>query len=186
MILSIETATATASLALVTPAGQVVAECAFPPQPSQASSFFALLEGMLQSCQMTVQDIEKIAVCHGPGSYTGIRLGLAAAQGVALARNLPLYPVSVLQAIACQNGSYPMIATCGDGAGGFVQQTFDRNGAALSEITPIPHPVAVPVLPLAGAVGQVVAAGWAEPAAAIVPLYLRPSYAERALQASQG
>jgi tRNA threonylcarbamoyladenosine biosynthesis protein TsaB len=57
---------------------------------------------LLNQSQLKLHDLDAIAVCIGPGAFTGVRLGIAAAQGLATASNLPVLPVTSLDAIAAQ------------------------------------------------------------------------------------
>ncbi|MBP3705631.1 MAG: tRNA (adenosine(37)-N6)-threonylcarbamoyltransferase complex dimerization subunit type 1 TsaB, partial [Clostridia bacterium] len=55
---------------------------------------------LLNSLMMDINDIQGIAVSQGPGSFTGIRIGISAAKGLAFANNLPCVGVSTLRALA--------------------------------------------------------------------------------------
>jgi tRNA threonylcarbamoyladenosine biosynthesis protein TsaB len=83
-ILTIETSTARGSVALVR-GGNVLFNHEFTADRSHNSLIFSPLEAALRTA-----DPELIVVGTGPGSYTGVRVGLAAAIGLALARNIPL------------------------------------------------------------------------------------------------
>ena len=58
-----------------------------------------LAKNMLSGCDLTPQDIDAVAVAAGPGSFTGVRIGMACAKGFAWGRQLPLYGVSTLEAM---------------------------------------------------------------------------------------
>ena len=58
-----------------------------------------MAEDMLKSCALTVQDVDAVAVAAGPGSFTGVRIGVAAAKGFAWGRQLPCCGVSTLEAM---------------------------------------------------------------------------------------
>lgn len=64
------------------------------------TALFPAIERCLQSAGITPQDLSAIAVSVGPGSYTGIRIGVMAAKAMAYAIGCPLYPVSSLAALA--------------------------------------------------------------------------------------
>ena len=59
-----------------------------------------LAEDLLHQCGVTVSQLDGVAVANGPGSFTGIRIGVAAAKGFAWGLQLPLYGVSTLEAMA--------------------------------------------------------------------------------------
>lgn len=71
---------------------------------THSQTILAMAESMLSACGLTVQDIDAVAVAGGPGSFTGIRIGVAAAKGFAWGRELPLYGVSTLEAMALSLG----------------------------------------------------------------------------------
>jgi len=54
----------------------------------------------LKQSGMSLDDIELIAISNGPGSFTGVRIGLATAKGICMAREIPLYPVNTLKLLA--------------------------------------------------------------------------------------
>ena len=60
----------------------------------------------LSSAGLSFDNLEKIAVVKGPGSFTGVRVGMAAAKGLAIALNLPLVGVSMLDALAAKAREY--------------------------------------------------------------------------------
>jgi tRNA threonylcarbamoyladenosine biosynthesis protein TsaB len=105
-ILAIDTSSAWCSVALSL--GEV--EPAFRHQPVAAGASQLLLpwiEEMLQASMLAFTDLDAIAIGIGPGAFTGVRLGVASAQGLALAANLPVIPVVSLDAIAMQLLSGP-------------------------------------------------------------------------------
>ena len=65
-----------------------------------------LLDAMLQSAGLTLDDIGLVAVTHGPGSFTGLRIGVSAAKGLAWAKGLPCCGVSTLAAMAYGVGDF--------------------------------------------------------------------------------
>ena len=100
-ILAIDTSSAWCSVALSL--GEI--EPAFRHQPVAAGASQLLLpwiEEMLHASNLALTDLDAIAIGIGPGAFTGVRLGVAAAQGLAIAANLPVIPVVSLDAIAMQ------------------------------------------------------------------------------------
>ena len=67
---------------------------------THSQTLMPMVAEMLKSESLTMNDIDGIAISYGPGSFTGIRIGISAAKGLATPRNLPCYPVSTLRAIA--------------------------------------------------------------------------------------
>lgn len=65
-------------------------------------TLFQMVEQLLRQANLTLRDLELFAVANGPGSFTGIRVGLAAAQGWANALNRPVKGISVLEAMLDQ------------------------------------------------------------------------------------
>jgi tRNA threonylcarbamoyladenosine biosynthesis protein TsaB len=70
-----------------------------PERPSYSVTLFEMVENLLASNSVSLADVELFAVANGPGSFTGIRVGVAAAQGWAMALGRPLRGVSVLEAM---------------------------------------------------------------------------------------
>jgi tRNA threonylcarbamoyladenosine biosynthesis protein TsaB len=60
----------------------------------------AVVDRLLQDCGWDVKDLQGLAVSIGPGSFTGLRVGVATAQGLALALDVPVAPVPTLDALA--------------------------------------------------------------------------------------
>ena len=65
-----------------------------------------MAENLLSQCGKTVADVTAAAVAAGPGSFTGVRIGVAAAKGFAWGREIPCYGVSTLEAMALSLGVY--------------------------------------------------------------------------------
>ena len=60
------------------------------------------IESLLSDAKASLKDLDAIAVGVGPGAFTGVRLGVAAVQGLAVSQNIPVVPVCSLDAIAAQ------------------------------------------------------------------------------------
>jgi tRNA threonylcarbamoyladenosine biosynthesis protein TsaB len=94
LILAFDTATATATTALVRN-GDVLGE-----RSGRAVEVLAEADELLRAAGATPGELDLLAVGVGPGSFTGVRIGLAAARGLALALDLPVAGVSTLDALA--------------------------------------------------------------------------------------
>ncbi len=116
MILSIDTTSEFGSLAL-TDAGGTVSEVLLHAPEGFGQILFELLERLLKG--VPVGEIECFGATSGPGSFTGVRVGLTAAKGLAEATGKPVAAVSNLQALAFY-GSAPLRATVLDARRGEV------------------------------------------------------------------
>ena len=67
---------------------------------THSQTILPMAEDLLKNCGKTPQDVEAVAVAAGPGSFTGVRIGVAAAKGFSWGRDLPCYGVSTLEAMA--------------------------------------------------------------------------------------
>ena len=103
MILGLDTATASTAVGLWAPGGPEIERRDDPPlgaRPAHAGRLLLLVEEVLAAAAADWDAVERIAVGVGPGSFTGLRLGIATARGLAQARDLPLVGVSSLAALA--------------------------------------------------------------------------------------
>lgn len=73
---------------------------------------------LINDARLTPAEIDALAVSAGPGSFTGLRVGMATAKGIALARGIPVYSVSTLEGFARQEREARMNAAGNSGAGG--------------------------------------------------------------------
>ena len=67
---------------------------------THSQTLLVMTEALLQQCGHSPQDVNAVAVAGGPGSFTGVRIGVAAAKGFAWGAEIPLYNVSTLEAMA--------------------------------------------------------------------------------------
>jgi tRNA threonylcarbamoyladenosine biosynthesis protein TsaB len=99
LILGIETATKTGSVAVVTEGG-VVAEYTLNIELTHSERLMSTVDRVLKDTGVAVGDLDGFAVSIGPGSFTGLRIGLSAVKGLALVTNKPVAAVPTLRALA--------------------------------------------------------------------------------------
>lgn len=86
-------------------------ECTLNLGLTHSETALPLVDGALRAAGLTAADVGLWAVCAGPGSFTGLRIGLAAVKGLAFAANAPCAPVSTLEALAaCHTGEGTVVA----------------------------------------------------------------------------
>ncbi len=98
-ILAFDTATAACSVALWRD-GAVRARRFEPMQRGQAEALMPMVNVVLASAEASYEELDLIAVTVGPGAFTGLRIGLSAARGLALAIGAPCLGVTTLEAVA--------------------------------------------------------------------------------------
>lgn len=101
LLLALETSGQCGSTALVTP-GRCIAEYSLNSPLTHSRRLLAGLQTMLDDAGFTLGDLDGLAVSIGPGSFTGLRIGLATAKGLALATGLPLLGIPALDSLAAQ------------------------------------------------------------------------------------
>lgn len=99
MILGIETATDVCSTALVHH-GTVVGEQSLTEKNVHSEKLLLLIDQLLHKSTLLKKQLDAVAVSIGPGSFTGLRIGLSTAKGLALALDIPLLAVPTLDAVA--------------------------------------------------------------------------------------
>lgn len=118
MILAIDTATRWLGLALLDETQEAItwSRGQFSSQNQTISAAVLIAEG-LATCGITAADLRGIAVAIGPGSYTGLRIGLGVAKGLALANDTPILPVPTfaIWAAALPPADHPLILTAAAG-----------------------------------------------------------------------
>lgn len=98
-ILALETSAGPASCALVED-GRVLASAYINTPLTHSQTLMPMVESMLQNAGLTFSEVDRLAVTAGPGSFTGVRIGVAAVKGLAFAKDTPCASVSTLAAIA--------------------------------------------------------------------------------------
>src|SRR6266576_702819 len=135
-ILAIDTVGTGSSIAIVDYDGNCFVE-RNSASNNHVESFFQILNTLFDKHNYNYDKIDHLAVVVGPGSFTGIRVGISAAQGINLATNKPLYGVNALEvqaytiSLLCTNSKKNIRAIIKN-AQGFYTQLFDFNLLPLS------------------------------------------------------
>lgn len=139
MFLGIDTATPHLCLALVNVEGEVLARFSQRVEREHAKRIIPELKQLLNSANLSKHDLSGVGVGVGPGSYTGLRVGISAAKGLAAALKIGLRGESTLAAIAWAE----LVAGEGTAAldarrGNVYAATYERIGESLKEVR-APH-----------------------------------------------
>ena len=105
LILAFETSAKAASVALFQE-GKLLGESYQNTGLTHSQTLMVMAEDMLKQCGYTAKDVTHVAVAAGPGSFTGVRIGVAAAKGLAWGLQVPCCGVSTLEAMAKNMGIY--------------------------------------------------------------------------------
>jgi tRNA threonylcarbamoyladenosine biosynthesis protein TsaB len=100
-ILSLETSTKVCAVALHQ-AGTLIAETRLAIEQAHSSKLTVLIEQLLENASIQSQDLRAVAVSAGPGSYTGLRIGVSVGKGLCFALQIPLLSINTLEAMAWQ------------------------------------------------------------------------------------
>lgn len=98
-ILAVDSSSVTASVA-ITENGKVLAENFINNGLTHSQTLMPMVEKTINESGISVKDIDLFAITHGPGSFTGVRIGIASVKGMADALNKKCLPISTLEAIA--------------------------------------------------------------------------------------
>ena len=178
LVLAFDTAQAHCAAALLR-GPEIVAQAVEPMARGQAERLMPMIAEMLERAGLAWGDPDAIGVGTGPGTFTGVRIAVATARGLALARGIPAIGVTALEAAA--SGAPGAVAVAPAGPSWFGVQ---RPGEAPHLLAEAELPAedlvgwapgaAVPDDPLAVAIGRIAAARLTAPQPLPAPLYLRP------------
>jgi tRNA threonylcarbamoyladenosine biosynthesis protein TsaB len=136
LILAIDTALdACAAAVLDTESGNLIAHESQSMKRGHAEALMPLIARVMSASEVAFTDLGRIAVTTGPGSFTGLRVGLSAARGLALAANIPVVGVTTLAAYAApivsQNAEHPVVSAIDARHDHVYLQVVSGNGSAL-------------------------------------------------------
>jgi tRNA threonylcarbamoyladenosine biosynthesis protein TsaB len=150
LILAIDTTAAHCAAALLC-GDRVLAHRFEPMVKGQAERLMPMIGEILEKNDKAPKDLAAIAVCTGPGNFTGIRIAVAAARGLALSLGIPAIGVSRLEALA--HGKTEPVAALLDGRQDHVfEQSFKKG-------RPVRDPVLIPIENLPDGVDYVALSG---------------------------
>jgi tRNA threonylcarbamoyladenosine biosynthesis protein TsaB len=136
-ILALDTATPAPAVALL--CGGEVLEETLPTDRRLSEELFAAVARLLGHAGARMPDCHRFAACAGPGSFTGVRVGLGAAWGFAKALGAPFEPVSTLEAMAegaRRPGLARVVAVLDAGRGEIAAEGFDLSGPRARSLAP--------------------------------------------------
>lgn len=128
-LLAIETATEACSIAVLVD-GAVIERFEIAPR-RHTELALPWAEALLAEAGIAKSQLDAIAVGRGPGAFTGVRLAIALAQGIALALDRPLLPVSTLATLAMQSTGERILAAIDARMGEIYVASFQRKGDGL-------------------------------------------------------
>ena len=176
-VLAIDTASPNPAVALL--AGGNVFEEALPADRRASENLLPALRRCLERAGISLERVSRLALCAGPGSFTGLRVGLATAWGLSRAGSLPVETVSTLEAMAeawRAPGKTTVWTALDAGRGEVVFQQFDLEGLR----------AAPRGLPGRGTVGEAARAAGASDTVALPSTLLRPDGPRLPRSAAQG
>ncbi len=105
-LLTFDTSTTCCSVALIA-RGSLVGEDTRSGPGNYSALLLSMIDRLLRDAALAIGELDCIAVAQGPGSFTGLRVGISTAQGIGFAINKPLIGVSTLEIIAAQSMPFP-------------------------------------------------------------------------------
>jgi len=136
IILNLETATTNCSVSLAKDGELLAIREHNTPNYSHSEQLHVFISEVLNEFGSKIEDVNAIAVSKGPGSYTGLRIGVSAAKGLCFALGVPLISIPTLKSIATQAnlGKYDFVIPVLDARRMEVYATvFDREGKLVRE-----------------------------------------------------
>ena len=98
-ILGIDTSSMAASVAVIED-NKLICEYTINTKKTHSQKLMPMIENMLSLSDLNVRELDAIAVCEGPGSFTGLRIGMATAKAIAHVNDIPVIGVNSLEVLA--------------------------------------------------------------------------------------
>jgi tRNA threonylcarbamoyladenosine biosynthesis protein TsaB len=136
-MLAIDTATQFASVALYDETRGIIAESSWHTAMNHTVELMPTLVRLLELQGLAPEQLGAVAVALGPGSFTGLRIGLSAAKGLCLALELPIVGIPTLDIVACAHSEQelPICAVLQAGRGRICAAFYEREEGALLRAT---------------------------------------------------
>jgi tRNA threonylcarbamoyladenosine biosynthesis protein TsaB len=185
LILALDTALdACAAGILDTRSGKLIAHESLPMKRGHAEALMPLLARVMAQSGIAFADLDRIAATTGPGSFTGLRVGLSAARGIGLAAGKPVVGITTLTAYAApvvsETGEAPVIAAIDARHDHVYFQAVSGSGSSLVRPAVIPIDEAVEAARfgaphLVGNAAEIIAAHWPSDAPAPLSVDAKPA-----------
>lgn len=185
LILALDTALdACAAGILDTRSGKLIAHESLPMKRGHAEALMPLLARVMAQSGIAFADLDRIAATTGPGSFTGLRVGLSAARGIGLAAGKPVVGITTLTAYAApvvsETGEAPVIAAIDARHDHVYFQAVSGSGSSLVRPAVIPIDEAVEAARfgaphLVGNAADIIAARWPSDAPAPLSVDAKPA-----------
>lgn len=98
-ILGIDTSTHSTSICVLDD-DKFICEYTINTKKTHSQKLMVMIESMIKESDLNIKDIDAIAICIGPGSFTGLRISMATAKAIAQVRNLPIIAIDSLESLA--------------------------------------------------------------------------------------
>ena len=137
LILGIDTSAKVCSVA-VTEDGKVLFSRTLSDGLTHSETLLPLIKTALESAEKKISDLSAIAITCGPGSFTGLRIGISTVKGLAIANNIPCASISTLEALAYNGMNYEgsLICACMDARRGeYYNALFRVEDSSLIRVT---------------------------------------------------
>jgi tRNA threonylcarbamoyladenosine biosynthesis protein TsaB len=131
--LAIESATNKGSVSLLRDEGEI-AFWAGDEREALSSALLPQISRLLTENHITAGDLQLIAACRGPGSFTGVRVGLAAAKGLQSALNVPALGIPLTETLALSSAQKAVTVIIPAGRDELYIQTFSQHGTPSSDV----------------------------------------------------
>lgn len=136
-LLAIDTTGLPASVA-ITDNDRVLGEFYLHIPKKHAPTLMPLIDGLLKFTETQINDIDAIAVCVGPGSFTGIRIGAACAQGLSYSLEKPIYAVNTLDSLLMNACGAKYVCAVMDARRGEVYAKVTAHGGVVVDSCAVP------------------------------------------------